>query len=122
MVRYISPRTLVLLALCAALLVPSFASAAPRSASTSWTSPEAENFTDWMWNALTSMWRTKAGCSLDPFGQCLSEPKSGCGLDPFGQCVPKRLKAGCRLDPFGQCLPETLKSGCGLDPFGQCSN
>jgi len=104
MVRYISPRTLVLLALCAALLVPSFASAAPRSASTSWTSPEAENFTDWMWNALTSMWRTKAGCSVDPFGQCL----------------PETTKNGCSIDPFGQCLPETLKNGCSIDPFGQC--
>jgi hypothetical protein len=105
MVRYISARTLVLLALCAALLVPSFASAAPRTASTSWTSPEAENFTGWLWEALTSIWRTKAGCEVDPFGRCITSPTT---------------KAGCRIDPFGQCLPETLKSGCGLDPFGQC--
>lgn len=106
MVRYISPRVLVLLALCAALLVPSFASAAPRSSTTSWTSLEAENFTGWLWNALTSAWRTKAGCEVDPFGRCLPKTeKSGCGLDPFGQCLPKTLETGCGLDPFGKCLP-----------------
>lgn len=120
MVRYISLRTLVLLALCAALLVPSFASAAPRSLPASWTSPEAENFTGWLWNALTSVWR-KNGCSVDPFGHCLPETtKAGCSIDPFGQCLP--VKAGCRIDPFGQCLPEKLENGCSLDPFGQCRN
>jgi hypothetical protein len=106
MVRYISARTLVLLALCAALLVPSFASAAPRPSTASWKSLEAENFTGWLWEALTSAWRTKAGCSIDPFGQCLPETtKNGCSVDPFGQCVTVTTKAGCRLDPFGQCLP-----------------
>lgn len=104
MVRYASPRTLlVLLALCAALLVPSFASAAPRSFPASWTSPEAENFTGWLWSALTSVWR-----------------KNGCGLDPFGQCLP--VKAGCEVDPFGRCITSPSKAGCSLDPFGQCRN
>lgn len=106
MVRNISARTLVLLALCAALLVPSLASAAPGSALASWSSPEAKNFTGWLWEALTSAWRTKAGCRLDPFGQCLPETtKNGCRLDPFGQCVTIPTKAGCSVDPFGKCLP-----------------
>jgi hypothetical protein len=65
----------------------------------------------WLWSLLERVWE-KEGCSIDPYGQCATEPvtpKIGCSIDPFGRCLPEPMiapKAGCRLDPNGQCLPD----------------
>jgi hypothetical protein len=47
----------------------------------------------------------KAGCKLDPHGQCLpSTIDNGCGIDPDGRCVPVKVDNGCSLDPNGRCM------------------
>ena len=50
--------------------------------------------------------------------------KAGCGMDPFGQCAPAvqpKSDAGCGADPDGRCLPKTqpsMDAGGGADPNG----
>jgi hypothetical protein len=68
---------------------------------------------------LSKLW-DKAGCILDPNGQCAPEEKEGCGLDPSGRCIPIQVDAGCGIDPHGQCAPIQTENGCGIDPSGGC--
>jgi hypothetical protein len=65
------------------------------------------------WNLLAGVW-AKAGCTINPWGQCDASPsmlktKEGPGTDPLGRFVvnqaPNTADAGCRIDPWGQCLP-----------------
>lgn len=70
----------------------------------------------WLWGLLTGKW-TKEGCTIDPYGRCLSSqtapgsqltPKEGCSIDPYGRCLngPQDTSdAGCSIDPYGRCLP-----------------
>jgi hypothetical protein len=51
---------------------------------------------------LSKLW-SKAGCILDPNGQCIPE-KAGCGIDPHGQCAPTQVENGCTIDPHGGCV------------------
>lgn len=67
---------------------------------------------DPLWAYLSSLGggsaSTKAGCGMDPNGQCLIAPKAGCGMDPSGQCQPApqpTLEIGCEWDPNGRCNP-----------------
>ncbi|HEV2855616.1 MAG TPA: hypothetical protein VHC97_22705 [Thermoanaerobaculia bacterium] len=64
----------------------------------------------WFWSFLARVW-TKAGCRIDPNGQCLPEPvmtpKEGCRIDPDGRCVTNPVTVtdeGCLIDPNGGCL------------------
>ncbi len=59
---------------------------------------------DPLWAFFSSLWDTKAGCGMDPNGQCLPAPKIGCELDPDGRCLTAP-KIGCELDPYGRCNP-----------------
>jgi hypothetical protein len=61
----------------------------------------------WLWDLLARTW-AKAGCRIDPNGQCLPdslETDNGCRIDPDG-CLAKPLAMdeGCRIDPNGQCI------------------
>ena len=65
-------------------------------------------FFDPLWEFFSSLWDTKAGCELDPYGRCLATPKIGCEWDPNGRCLPAPQPTsdiGCGLDPSGQCNP-----------------
>jgi hypothetical protein len=82
----------------------------------------------WLWSLLERAWE-KAGCRIDPSGQCMKEltvvPKAGCRIDPNGQCLPEPMttKNGCLIDPNGRCLPESMTltdAGCSIDPYGRC--
>lgn len=58
-----------------------------------------------LWSFVGRMWN-KAGCHIDPWGQCLPEPKIGCNIDPWGRCLPpSQPKVGCGIDPLGHCKP-----------------
>ena len=54
----------------------------------------------------------KAGCTINPWGQCgASAPtlptKEGCGIDPLGRCgasaQTRDAEEGCGLEPWGRC-------------------
>lgn len=69
--------------------------------------PAPAGLLDRLWAAF-SFWgapaSSKAGCELDPNGQCLTgQTEAGCELDPDGRCLPSqpRTEAGCELDPNG---------------------
>jgi len=51
---------------------------------------------------FSKLW-DKAGCIIDPHGQCIPE-KAGCGLDPHGLCAPVQVENGCTIDPHGGCV------------------
>jgi len=79
----------------------------PRVAQTVEGVPFLGNF----WSFLRSMWE-KAGCGIDPWGRCVTEPvptlqpKEGCNIDPWGNCVNEPTpKIGCHIDPNGVCIP-----------------
>jgi len=97
------------LVLCAVLLAPLAAAAAPFQVS------PAGDFLGWLHHAWSSLW-LKAGCRIDPNGRCLDAPATG------------TTEGGCRIDPNGLCLkgvsapPETTEGGCRVDPNGLCSH
>lgn len=64
----------------------------------------------------------KAGCIIDPHGQCIPAPQveNGCGIDPHGACAPVQVENGCTIDPHGGCAPVQVENGCGIDPSGGC--
>src|SRR3954452_4332250 len=133
--RYISPRRIVLLATLVLLIAP-WASAAPRPGST----PPANAFVgigipdvlSLAWRFITGGW-IKEGCQLDPGGRCItiSAPVSHPVGAPGGHHGDRRpalpTKVGCQIDPGGHCLsdPATLPltsadTGCQIDPGGHC--
>src|SRR4051812_21584432 len=130
--RYISPRRIVLLAILVLLIAP-WASAAPRHGST----PPASfsvgigipDVLSLAWRFITGGW-IKEGCQIDPGGRCVPPlpTKEGCNIDANGHCLPAvPTKTGCQIDPSGQCLPTPVSSplnsldlGCQIDPGGRC--
>ena len=84
-------RLVVVLALSALLGSPASSLAASRSAArhsrpqTALRAPLS-----WLWSTLANIWE-KAGCSGDPFGQCLTSTQetvdAGCLIDPNGRCI-----------------------------------
>jgi hypothetical protein len=93
MARFI--RILALFALCAVLVAPLAAAAAPLAAgqpSPIHLTVGAGDFFGWLHGALTAFW-LKNGCRADPDGLCLLPPPppngasdNGCRLDPDGLC------------------------------------
>jgi hypothetical protein len=123
-------KTVVLAALL--FLIASWASAAPRHRSSS-AGLSGVGITD----VLNIAWRiiqggrTKAGCNIDPNGQCIT--KESCNIDPNGRCITGSssvpTKEGCMIDPDGRNLPGSApaftlmneaESGCQVDPGGRC--
>ncbi|HVT16589.1 MAG TPA: hypothetical protein VHQ90_10490 [Thermoanaerobaculia bacterium] len=118
-------RTFALLVLATTLaLSASWPGAAPAHAQPAALRPAdsaVASWNPWTWlrAVLARAW-SKAGCSIDPYGQCIQgstvtpppalRPKSGCSIDPFGQCIgalparppiiPQRDE-GCSIDPYG---------------------
>lgn len=94
------------LVLCAVLLAPLAASAAPLSGR------PAGDFLGWLHHAWSSLW-LKNGCRADPNSRCLDAvatgtTEGGCRIDPNGLCVkaatiPPETEGGCRADPNGLC-------------------
>jgi hypothetical protein len=105
-----STRILVL-ALCAVLVAPLGAAAAPLPGR------QMGDFLGWLHGAWSSLW-LKGGCRLDPDGHCLDTQPA----------VPGTTENGCRLDPNGLCLKGaaaaagTTEGGCRIDPDGLCSH
>jgi hypothetical protein len=81
------------------------------------TVPSATNQVESWWNLVKSA-LTKAGCVIDPWGQCgvnssaqSPSTKEGAGTDPLGRSLvnsamqsPNTADAGCTIDPLGRCL------------------
>jgi hypothetical protein len=105
-------RFVIVLTLAAVLGTPLVSQAGPRRTVPGRAESRLEELAPlaWLWSLVEKGWE-KAGCRLDPNGQCMPEPmvapRAGCSIDPYGWCLPEpvTLKAGCRLDPDGRCLP-----------------
>ena len=86
-------RLVVVLVLSALLGSPATSLASSRSAVRhSRAQAAAQAPLSWLWNTLVSVWE-KAGCLIDPNGLCTTtSPQdtadAGCSGDPFGQCLP----------------------------------
>ncbi len=105
MIRCNLSRAAALLVLCALLASP--LAAAPKFRSESSITAAADGLFGWLQGALSSIW-SKAGCQVDPFGQC-GTAKNGCQIDPNGRCLdkaetPVNIKNGCQIDPYGRCI------------------
>lgn len=117
-------RPALLLVLALLLATPWDATAGPRLGGTRSRAAVSESAGPDLFSGFLSffsrLWE-KAGCKLDPHGQCIPEEKAGCKLDPNGQCIPTpQVDAGCGLDPHGLCAPVQVDAGCGIDPHGGC--
>jgi|SRR4051794_29149572 len=110
--RYISPRRIVLLAILVLLIAP-WASAAPRHGSTppASTSLGIPDVLSLAWSFITGGW-IKTGCQIDPSGRCITT--SSPAVNPENGHSPARrerrrpvlpTKEGCHIDPSGRCLP-----------------
>src|SRR3954467_8880530 len=115
--RYISPRRIVLLAPLFLLIAP-WASAAPRPGSTPPASASMgigiPDVLSLAWRFITGGWM-KEGCNIDPDGRCVTTlpTKEGCNIDPSGYCLPGSPQVaspstwtdvGCNIDPNGHCI------------------
>lgn len=105
-------RFVIVLTLFAVLGMPLVSQAAPHRAM----SVRAESWLGelsplvWLRSLLERVWE-KEGCSINPFGRCVTEPvvtpKNGCLIDPNGRCLPASTTPtdnGCSIDPYGRCL------------------
>ena len=105
-------RLIVVLALCAFLGAPATSLAGSRFAARfSEDRTVSASLLSRLWNAVVSAWE-KAGCSADPYGQCVPKSQTttdnGCLIDPNGRCltnVQEAADAGCSADPYGRCIP-----------------
>jgi len=90
------PRKTLLLLLCAILVAPWAAAAAPRSEAPKGAIPAPLDLLSRTWGLLKSLWSAE-GCGIDPSGRCITgttqglQPRSlwsaeGCGIDPDGRC------------------------------------
>ncbi|HEV2846395.1 MAG TPA: hypothetical protein VG477_16185 [Thermoanaerobaculia bacterium] len=114
MSRISLPKLVLVVVLATALAAPSAGWSAGRrfSGDSTWVRGSVTaNPLVMLWSYLVGLWG-KAGCGLDPNGQCTTVPntttKNGCGLDPHGAC-------NSASQP-----PQTTDSGCGIDPHGEC--
>lgn len=100
-------RSAVILALVLLLTAPWEAAAGPRLGDTlrraAFSDSATPDFVSGFLSFVARLW-DKAGCILDPHGQCVLEEKEGCGLDPHGLCTPIQVDNGCRIDPHGGCV------------------
>jgi len=103
-------RLIVVLALCAFLGAPATSLAGSRFAARfSEDRTVSVSLLSRLWNAVVSAWE-KAGCSADPYGQCVPTSQTttdnGCVIDPNGGCLDNLEKAdnGCSVDPYGRCI------------------
>lgn len=107
MSRHSFGRSAVILALALLLATPWEAAAGPRLGGalhrTAFSDSATPDFVAGFLSFVSRLW-DKAGCILDPHGQCVLEEKAGCGLDPHGQCIPTQVENGCRIDPHGGCV------------------
>src|SRR5258708_18604279 len=95
MVRFI--RTLALFALCAVLVAPLTAAAAPLAAgqpSQNRLAVGTGEFLSWLHSVLTSSW-LKAGCRADPDGLCLLQPPPHTSARPGASTDTS--ENGCRI-------------------------
>ncbi|HEV7518295.1 MAG TPA: hypothetical protein VGR07_18515 [Thermoanaerobaculia bacterium] len=85
------PRKTLLLLLCAVLMTPWAAAAAPRSEAPKAAIPAPLDLLSRTWGLLKSLWSAE-GCGIDPDGRCVTrtapQPRTdtGCGIDPDGRC------------------------------------
>ncbi|HSF44163.1 MAG TPA: hypothetical protein VLT87_30530 [Thermoanaerobaculia bacterium] len=117
-------RPALVLALLLLVVAPWEAAAGPRFGGAQRRAAFSDSATPDLFSGFLSFFSnfwSKAGCKLDPHGQCIPEDKAGCILDPHGQCAPEE-KEGCGLDPSGRCIPIQVENGCAIDPHGGCVN
>ena len=103
------PRKILLLLLCAGLVAPWAAAAAPRQEAPKASSPAPLDLLSRTWGLLKSLWSAE-GCGIDPDGRCRQAPQpttdTGCGIDPSGRCLQApqpKADTGCGIDPDGRC-------------------
>src|SRR4051794_34110866 len=107
--RYISPRRIVLLAILVLLIAP-WASAAPRHGSTppASTSLGIPDVLSLAWRFITGGW-IKEGCQVDPGGRCITtsspagSPAGASGGSRGDRHPALPTKVGCQIDPGGHC-------------------
>lgn len=114
-------RTLLVLALGTALLLPGSAMAAPGQPSPSAAGASGPSLLQGLWGWLAALW-DEAGALIDPFGN-----REGAEIDPYGdRLVPLWGEEGAEIDPFGNhsstpaSPPATdqQEAGAEIDPFG----
>src|SRR3982751_241261 len=132
--RYISPRRIVLLAVLVLLIAP-WASAAPRHGSTPAASTSLgigiPDVLSLAWRFITGGW-IKTGCQIDPSGRCITTsapaiPVGASGGHRGERHPALRTKEGCQVDPGGRCLSDPSATlplpssdlGCQIDPGGR---
>ena len=103
--KTVSRRRKILFLLLVMVLATPWASVAQLEGPRSEQISEQISLSGRLWSFVGRMWR-KAGCHIDPWGQCLPEPKEGCNIDPWGRCLTLiQPKEGCNIDPLGRCVP-----------------
>jgi len=85
-------RLIVVIALSAFLGAPATSLAGPRAAARfSEDRTVSASLLSRLWNSVVNAWE-KAGCSADPYSQCVTELQkttdNGCVIDPNGRCLP----------------------------------
>jgi hypothetical protein len=108
-------RAAVLILLGVSLGIPGAHAATARSEARSQASRSATDRIGTWWNlAMGAL--AKAGCSINPWGQCQASTST----------QAPNTDAGCRIDPWGRCGVSSVRqapdtdSGCTIDPLGRC--